>query len=80
MENEKLLEGELYEVKVDAKSPQGDGIGKVNDQIILIKNFKTRLGKKYKVKITKVHDAFAYAEPAESSKYFIGNGGLLIES
>ncbi len=82
MENENCVvaEGELYDVKVDAKNTHGHGIGKVKDCIVFIKNSKTRLGKVYKVKITQVHDNFAYAEPAESSKYFIGNGGLLIES
>ncbi len=80
MESDGLTEGELYDVKVSAKNPEGEGIGRINDCIVLIKNSKTRLGKTYKVKITKVHDTFVYAEPAESSKYFIGNGGLLIES
>ncbi len=76
-----LVEGELYEVRVNAKSPHGEGIGRVqelSDMPVFIRNAHTHIGKVYKVKITKVHRTFAYAEPAEANKYFIGNGGLII--
>jgi len=76
-----VAEGELYEVKVDAKNPNGEGIGKLNNFVIFIRNAKTKIGKVYKVRITKVYRTFAYAEPierSESNKYFIGNGTLII--
>ncbi len=74
-----LEEGGTYEVRVDAKNPKGEGIGKVNDVVVFIKNAKARAGKTYMVKITKLHQTFAYAEPIETnSKYFIGNGSLIV--
>jgi|GEM_PF-1369831 len=75
---EELSEGGTYELKIDAKSPRGEGIGKINNFVIFIKNAKTRIGKIYKVKITKRYRTFAYAEPIDTSKYFIGNGSLII--
>lgn len=74
---ENLNEGETYEVKVAAKNPHGEGIGKVNNLIVFIKNTKTRIGKSYRVKITKVYRTFAYAESIDG-KPFIGNGSLII--
>ena len=78
MENNILNEGELCDVKIAAKNPHGEGIGKIRDSVIFIRNAKTRLGKTYKVKITKVNRTFAYAELIEDSKYFIGNGTLIM--
>ena len=75
---EELTEGEFCEVKVAAKNPHGEGIGRVKNIIVFVKNAKTRIGKSYPVKITKVYRTFAYAEPVESAKYFIGNGSLVI--
>ncbi|MCL5419498.1 MAG: TRAM domain-containing protein [Candidatus Marsarchaeota archaeon] len=73
-----LEEGGTYEVKVDAKNPKGEGIGHLRDVVVFIRNAKARSGKTYTVKITKLHRTFAYAEPLENSKYFIGNGSLII--
>lgn len=75
-----LLEGETYDLDIKAKNPRGEGIGMLNNTVVFVKNAKTRIGKAYKVKITKVHRTFAYAETLdENSKYFIGNGSLIIE-
>ncbi len=73
-----LEEGGTYEVRVDAKNPKGEGIGKINDIVVFIRNAKARSGKTYTVKITKLHRTFAYAELLENSKYFIGNGSLIV--
>jgi predicted RNA-binding protein with TRAM domain len=73
-----LEEGGTYDVRVDAKNPKGEGIGRVNNVVVFIKNAKARSGKTYKVKITKLHRTFAYAELLENSKYFIGNGSLIV--
>ena len=40
-------------------------------------NSKTRIGNVYKVKITKVHRTFAYAELREPKHQFVGNGSLV---
>lgn len=75
---ENLNEGEVYEVKVSAKNPHNEGIGRINNLIVFIKNTKTRIGKSYRVKITKVYRTFAYAESLEGNKAFIGNGSLIV--
>lgn len=75
-----LVEGETYEMRLSARSPKGEGIGRINDMVVFVKNAKARIGKTHLVKITKLHRTFAYAELAagENSKYFIGNGSLLV--
>ncbi|MEM0094548.1 MAG: TRAM domain-containing protein [Candidatus Micrarchaeaceae archaeon] len=75
---DELAEGEMYELKVNAKNPRGEGIGRIKNIIVFVQNAKTRIGKIYKVRIVKVHRTFAYAEPVDSSKYFIGNGSLIV--
>lgn len=57
-----LSEGGEYQVQVRAKSARGEGIGKVGDVVVLITDAKTRIGKEYNVKVTKMHRTFAYAE------------------
>ncbi len=75
-----LKEDELCDVTVTAKNIHGEGICNMNGKIIFIKNARIRIGNTYKVRITKVHDTFAYAELADTnSKYFIGNGSLIIK-
>jgi predicted RNA-binding protein with TRAM domain len=77
---ESLVEGETYEMRLNARSPKGEGIGRINDIVVFVKNAKARIGKTHMVKITKLHRTFAYAELAsqENSKYFIGNGSLIV--
>ncbi|MGC8479000.1 MAG: TRAM domain-containing protein [Candidatus Micrarchaeia archaeon] len=72
-----IEEGEVYSLAVKAKDARGIGIGKVGNFVIFIKNAKTRIGNIYKVKVTKVHRTFAYAELVDSEKSFIGNGSIL---
>ncbi|MGC8547602.1 MAG: TRAM domain-containing protein [Candidatus Micrarchaeia archaeon] len=79
-ENE-LEEGKVYEISINAKNMHGEGIGKIYDNVVFVKNAKTKVGKTYKVRIVKVYRTFAYAElldDAQNSKYFIGNGSLVI--
>ncbi len=75
-----LVEGEMYDMLLNARSPKGEGIGRINDIVVFVKNAKARIGKIHKVKITKLHRTFAYAEliQGEDSKYFIGNGSLIV--
>jgi predicted RNA-binding protein with TRAM domain len=75
-----ILEGEIYDLNIRAKNMRGEGIGMLNDTVVFVKNAKTRIGKAYKIRITKTHRTFAYAEMVdENSKYFIGNGSLIIQ-
>ncbi|MEM3781544.1 MAG: TRAM domain-containing protein [Candidatus Micrarchaeaceae archaeon] len=85
MGEEALEEGSIYEISVRAKNMHGEGIGNISGNVVFVKNAKTRVGKAYKVRITKVYRTFAYGELAEeelenNSKYFIGNGSLVITS
>jgi predicted RNA-binding protein with TRAM domain len=77
IENYEVEEGLEYSVKVDAKGARGEGIGKVGNFVIFVKNAKTRIGNIYKVKVTKVHRTFAYAELKDPKQYFVGNGSLI---
>ena len=75
-----VMEGETYDLNIKAKNMRGEGIGMVRNIVVFVKNAKTRIGKVYKIKITKAYRTFAYAETiGENSKYFIGNGSLIIE-
>jgi predicted RNA-binding protein with TRAM domain len=75
---EELVVGETYDMRIAAKDPRGEGIGKINDVVVFVRNAKSRLGKTYKVRITNLHETFAYAEPIDNSKPFIGNGSLIL--
>ncbi len=79
MTDDELEEGKTYDVRVDARNPHGEGIGKVNNVIVFIRNAKTKIGKMYRIKVTKVQRTFAYAELTDNSKFFIGNGSLIIQ-
>ncbi len=72
-----LEEGLEYSVKVDAKGARGEGIGRIGNFVVFVKNAKTRIGNVYKVKITKVHRTFAYAEIRDAKQQFIGNGSMI---
>ncbi|MCL4375804.1 TRAM domain-containing protein [Candidatus Marsarchaeota archaeon] len=72
-----VIEGGTYEMKVNARSYRGEGIGKIDDLVVFVKNAKTRIGKVYKIKITKLHRTFADAELLDGSAYLIGNGSLI---
>ena len=75
-----LVEGETYDLRLSARSPKGEGIGRINDIVVFVKNAKTRIGKTHRVRITKLYRTFAYAELTDpgNSKYFIGNGSLIV--
>ena len=76
-ENELVELGSVHEIRVDAKGARDEGIGKVGEFVIFIKNAKTRIGNIYKVKVTKVYRTFAYAELAESTRNFVGGGSII---
>jgi len=75
--NYELEEGLECSMKVDAKGARGEGIGRIGDFVIFVKNAKTRIGNIYRIKVTKVHRTFAYAELKDSKQQFIGNGSLV---
>ncbi|MCL4404911.1 TRAM domain-containing protein [Candidatus Marsarchaeota archaeon] len=72
-----IEEGMELDLKVEAKGARGEGIGKVGDFVIFVNHAKTRIGNIYKVKITKLHRTFGYAELAASAEKFIGNGSVI---
>jgi len=74
---ENVEEGTVYDMKVDAKGARGEGIGKVGQFVVFIKNAKTRIGNIYKVKVTKVYRTFAYAELQGGKRQFVGSGSML---
>ncbi len=74
---EEIAEGMEYELRVDAKGARGEGIGKAGNFVIFIKNAKTRIGNIYRVKITKLHRTFGYAELTDAKRQFIGNGSVV---
>ena len=67
-----ITEGSEHEVKVIAKGTRGEGISRIEDIPVIIKNAKMRIGNKYKIKITKVYRTFVYAELNEGKGQMIG--------
>ncbi len=65
-----------YDIKVFAKTPTGEGIGKIGKHVVFVKNSKTKIGSIYKVKITKVFRTFAYSEINYAVKQYIGSSLL----
>lgn len=76
-ENELVEEGLVYDLRVNAKGARGEGIGRIGNLIVFVNNAKTRIGNSYKVKVTKVHRTFAYAEINGAVRELIGNGSQL---
>jgi predicted RNA-binding protein with TRAM domain len=72
-----IAEGGEYTLRVGAKDAQGFGIGRHGGFVVFVKNAKTRIGNTYKVKVSKVHRTFAYADVCESRSQMIGNGSLI---
>ena len=78
MVEENIVElGAEYDVKVISKGARDEGIGKVGDWIIFIKNAKTRIGNIYRIKVTKLYRTFAYGEPVDKSRTFVGSGSMV---
>jgi len=76
LEND-IEEGLEYQMKVDAKGARGEGIGKIGNLVVFVKNAKTKIGNIYKIKVTKVHRTFAYATLSDAKQQYIGNGSLV---
>lgn len=70
-------EGAVYDLRVNAKGARGEGIGRIGDLVVFVNNAKTRIGNSYKVKVTKVHRTFAYAEVNGAVRELVGNGSQL---
>lgn len=77
MDKYEVEEGLEYSMKVDAKGARGEGIGRIGSFVVFVKNAKTRIGNVYKIKVTKVHRTFAYAEIRDQKQQFVGNGSLV---
>ncbi len=66
-----LEEGKVYDVKIEAKNARGEGIGKIEGFVVFIKNAKVRIGKNYKVIISKVYNTFAYGNLLNDNDFII---------
>ncbi len=78
---EELVEGETYDVRLSARNPRGEGIGKIENVVVFVKDANARIGKIHKIRITKLYRTFAYAELVDSinnSKYFINSGSIIV--
>jgi predicted RNA-binding protein with TRAM domain len=64
-------EGEVINIKIIAKNTKGEGIGKIGENFIFVRNCD-KIGKEYKVKIIKKYRTYAIAE-AENE------GSLMLE-
>ncbi|MGC8537619.1 MAG: TRAM domain-containing protein [Candidatus Micrarchaeia archaeon] len=67
-----IIEGSEHEVKVIAKGARGEGISRIEEIPVIIRDAKIRIGNTYRVKITKVYRTFAYAELNEGKGQMIG--------
>ncbi len=74
---EMVEEGATYDLRVNAKGARGEGIGRIGNIVVFVKNARTRIGNIYKVRVTKMHRTFAYAEIADAKRQFIGNGSQI---
>lgn len=74
---DQVEEGGEYTFMVSAKGVKGEGIGKIGNLVVFIKNAKTRIGNNYKIRVTKMYNTFAYAELSEDKHAFLGNGSVL---
>jgi predicted RNA-binding protein with TRAM domain len=64
---EELEEGDVLNIRIIAKNTKGEGIGKVGESFVFVKNCD-KIGKEYKVKIVKKYRTYAVAEPLEEKK------------
>ncbi|MCL4372202.1 TRAM domain-containing protein [Candidatus Marsarchaeota archaeon] len=76
MANE-IEEGMEVDLRVEAKGARGEGISHIGNFVIFINHAKTRIGNIYKVKITKLHRTFGYAELSDAKQQFVGNGSVI---
>jgi predicted RNA-binding protein with TRAM domain len=53
-------EGKIYDVKIDAKGPKGDGIAHIEGFVIFVPN--AQVGEQLKVKIVAVKRTFAIGQ------------------
>ena len=77
VDERELEEGMEFDLKVEAKGARGEGIGKIGNFVIFRNHAKTRIGNIYKVKLTKMHRTFGYAELSGANEKFIGNGSVI---
>ncbi len=59
---DQVEEGVDYDLRVDAKGANGEGIGRLGKVVVFVKDGKTRVGNVYKVKVTKRYRTFCNAQ------------------
>ncbi len=75
--NNQMEEGMEYNLKVDAKGARGEGIGRIGNFVIFIKDAKTRIGNTYKIRVTKKYRTFCHAELMTNDKKLIGDTTII---
>lgn len=68
---EEIEEGEVVNIKIIAKNSKGEGIGKIGESFIFVKNCNPKIGKEYRIRIIKKYRTYAVAEPEN------GKGSLI---
>lgn len=63
-ENAPIHEGENHQVKIESVGREGDGIARINGFVVFIPN--TQVGDELTIRITKVANRVAFAEPADT--------------
>jgi predicted RNA-binding protein with TRAM domain len=63
-------EGEVINIKIIAKNTKGEGIGKIGENFIFVRNCD-KIGKEYKVKIIKKYRTYAIAEAENESSLML---------
>lgn len=66
---DEIEEGEVINIKIIAKNTKGEGIGKVGESFVFVRNCD-KIGKEYKVRIIKKYRTYAIAE-AENKESLI---------
>jgi len=66
---DEIEEGEVINIKIIAKNTKGEGIGKIGENFVFVKNCD-KIGKEYKVKIIKKYRTYAIAEAEDKEMIF----------
>ncbi len=78
--SDQIEEGVDYDLRVDAKGVNGEGIGRLGRIVVFVKDGKTRIGNTYKVKVTKRYRTFCNAQLVDQkAKPIIGDATLLLK-
>jgi len=67
---DEIEEGEVINIKIIAKNTKGEGIGRIGESFIFVKNCD-KIGKEYRVRIIKKYRTYAIAEPEDKESLML---------